>query len=90
MSHATWAYLFDEISSGQSLKGCLVKGPISVLRKAQANDELKDITKFQHVNVPSLLGFLERAPETSKQIFDFLSKEFPCLYMFVLAKIGKK
>ena len=84
MSHSTRAYLVN----ANGLKGFLKPGPIFLLRKLEQSNELTEVTKYQHIEIQAVILSLETEMNNSEDRLDFLSKEYPCLFIDILKKRG--
>ena len=84
-SHRTRAYLVRK----DGLKNLLVCGIIATLRAAKESEQLKEATKFQIVDMESILIELKNM-KTKQMRFEFLQVEYPCLCIYMLKKRGMK
>ena len=65
----------------------MVVSIVTILRSADKNAELMEVTKHQELDMQALLGKLE-GMQTDKERIEYLGEWCPCLCIFVLKKCG--
>ena len=82
-SNKTRAYYIN----ANGFKGFVVISIVTILRRADTNSELAEVTKHQELDLQDLLGKLEGMQSNMERI-DYLSQWCPSLCIFVLQKCG--
>ena len=84
ISHKTRAYYIN----ANGIKPFIVPySCIEDLRVAEDSGELENLTKYQYVDINEFTKLFESMP-TNKERVHFLSRRYPCLYIFLLKKRG--
>ena len=86
-NHKSRAYIMN----AEGLKGFLISGLkliLNTLINSQYTAEIDKVAKWQVCDLPVILGQLVEMP-TIEERMEFLRKRYPCLYMYVLRKMGR-
>ena len=71
------------------LEGSLVKGAFQILKEAEASGDLQMVTRYQHAEYRTVMGALKKIGDSEKRI-EFLSQEYPGLYLYVMKERGMR
>ena len=86
LSHETRAYIWN----ADGLQG-FFKRPediMDMLRNAEKNGVLQEVTKYQEVDLLDLWKLISEFSDMEERL-TFLGKFYPCLYLFLLKELGR-